>query len=137
MKPLLCLALCLPSLFAASPQEQVTASMQALSAAVLKNDRAVLQQLLADNIVYSHSNGLADDKAKAIAGIEQTRYTQYEFKPGQTFQVHGNTVLVRGPLVITGSPNGKQQTLSLSVLSVWVKSGKGWQLVARQSTRLP
>ncbi len=111
--------------------------MQALAGAVLKSDRAALSQLFADQVVYSHSNGIADDKAKAIAGIEAAHYVQYEFGPGQTFQVHGKTVIVRGPLVITATTNGKQQTLSLSVLSVWVKNGKSWQLTARQSTRLP
>jgi len=33
----------------------------------------------------------------------------------------------------TGTP----VTLNLSVLQVWLKGPKGWQLVARHSTRLP
>jgi hypothetical protein len=51
-------------------------------------------------------------------------------------RVFGNTAVVKGGIDIRNNVDGKPVLLNLSVLQVWVKGSQGWQLVARQSTRL-
>jgi len=49
----------------------------------------------------------------------------------------GDTVLVKGNAeFVNNAATGGTTTLNLSILQVWIKTPKGWQLVARQSTRL-
>lgn len=108
------------------------------STAVLKKDRKTLEKLIGDTVVYSHSNGKAETKAEALAAFDTAMYEKFEFG-NQTVQIYGgDTAVVRGNASIVNTTDGKKQALQLSILQVWVKNaGKGWQMVARQSTRLP
>ena len=54
-----------------------------------------------------------------------------------TYRVFGKTVLVLTNMTVKNAQNGEDRTIPLSVLMVWVKEQGRWQLVARQSTRLP
>ena len=50
-----------------------------------------------------------------------------------TVHIYGNTAIVKGKMDMTstGAPT------KLDVLMVWLKTGQGWQLVARQAVKLP
>jgi hypothetical protein len=51
--------------------------------------------------------------------------------------VFGNTALIKGSMEIVNNATTPPTTLNLSVLQVWLKAPKGWQLVGRHSNRLP
>lgn len=117
------------SLSAADPKSDVLAAMESWKTAVLTKDAAALDRLLHPDLTYSHSNGRTESKAdilKALPDIKEITFGE------STVRVYGNTALVKGQMRVVGTP----PTLDLSVLQVWMKGPKGWQLVARQSTRL-
>lgn len=122
------------SLFAADPKADVLAAMETWKQAILKKDAAALDRLLHPDLTYSHSDGRTETKADILKALPNTQ----SIKIGDSsVRVYGNTVLVKGPMeFVNNAANGTTTTVNLSVLQVWLKGSKGWQLVARQSTRL-
>jgi ketosteroid isomerase-like protein len=123
------------SLSAADPKADVLAAMESWKQAILKKDAAALEPLLHTDLTYSHSDGRTQSKADVLKALPDTK--SITFGDSTTVRVYGNTVLVKGPAEFVNiAANGSTTTLNLSVLQVWIKGPKGWQLVARQSTRL-
>ena len=126
------------ALLSASPTDDVMAAMNAWKQAMLHRDAAALQKLYHPDITYSHSSGKLENKAEAIEAATNGKNVTEAIEIGDLkTRVYGNTALVRGDITITSNNNGAgPQTLKLNILHVWLKTGSGWQLVARQSTRL-
>ena len=122
------------SLSAADPKAEVLAAMESWKQAVLKKDTAALDRLLHPDLTYSHSDARTQTKADILKAMADTQ----SIKIGEsTVRVYGKTALVKGPMEFVSTNNGATSTTKLSVLQVWLKGPKGWQLVARQSTKLP
>lgn len=126
---LLCLAAA-PATFAADAKAEVQAVMQEWKTAALKGDSKTLDKLLHADLTYSHSNGRTESKADILKSKPTMK--DVIFGKDTTIRVYGNTALVKGPMDVIND----KETLKLSVLQVWMKGPNGWQLVARQSTRL-
>jgi ketosteroid isomerase-like protein len=122
------------SLSAADPKAGVLAAMESWKQAVLKKDATALDRLLHPDLTYSHSDGKTQTKADILKALPNTQ----SIKVGDsTVRVYGNTALVKGPMeFVNVAANGTTTTINLSVLQVWLKGPKGWQLVARHSTKL-
>jgi ketosteroid isomerase-like protein len=121
--------------FAGGSETAVRKLMDDFATAVLKGDLATLDKLLGDTVTYSHSNGLLENKAQALEAFKKAKYEKWEFKE-QKMQTFGNTVLVRGDAEILNKASNASP-IKINLLQVWAKTPKGWQLVARQATRLP
>jgi ketosteroid isomerase-like protein len=106
--------------------------------AMCEADVAVLEELLADTLVYTHSYGGADGKAGYLAGIRAKKwiYRRIE-RPKENIQVHGDCAVITGQVKIDLLSEGTPKTLSSAFTDVWVRGPKGWQMVAWQSTPLP
>ena len=119
-------------------EKAVRSAMDQFAQAVVKKDKPALEKLLADNVMYSHSNAKLENKAEAIAAFlsPTMKYEAIDYK-AQTIQIHGKIAVVRGDVNVRNVQDGKPSNLMLNILQVWVHSGQGWQLTARQSTRLP
>ena len=111
--------------------------METWKQAMLTRDKAVLDKLYAPDITYTHSSGKNETKAQAIHAVidGKGRFESIEFL-GTTVRVYGNTALVKGRVVIKTNTEGKQANNNLDILHVLVKSSSGWQIVARQATRI-
>jgi ketosteroid isomerase-like protein len=121
----------------AGPEKAIRRSLDQFSKAVVGRDQATLSRLIADSVVYSHSNGNADTKASFIGNVMSQKPTYEAFELGeQTIRFFGRTATVRGKITVKDLQDGQRRTLELSVLQVWVRGASGWQLVERQSTRL-
>lgn len=122
------------SLSAADPKADVQTAIDTWKQAVLKKDVATLDKLLHPDLLYSHSDGRTETKADILKSPPNTKSITFG---ESSFRVYGNTVLVKGNAeFVNNAANGTTTTLNLSILQVWIKDSKGWQLVARQSTRL-
>lgn len=135
---LLIAAVALPGLAADSKGEkEVLAAMDAWKDATMKKNRAALERLLHEDLTYSHSNGRNESKADVLKSVIEgdTRVEAIDFSE-TTVRVYGNTALVKGKVDIRNNAAGKSTTANLNILHVWVKGPKGWQMVARQATRL-
>lgn len=117
--------------------KEVLAAMDAWKEATLKKDSGALEKLLHDDLTYSHSSGKTETKADVIKSVTTGKATveAIDFS-GATVRVYGNTALVKGKVDIRNSTDGKSTTANLNILHVWLKGPHGWQMVARQATRL-
>ena len=122
------------SLSAADPKADVLAAMESWKQAVLTKDAAALDRLLHPDLTYSHSDAKTQTKADILKSLPNTQSIKFG---DTTVRIYGNTALVKGPIEIVSASNGATTTTNLSVLQVWLKGPKGWQLVARHSTKLP
>jgi len=114
-----------------SDEAAVKAAHDRFLAAAKTGDAAALDKVLAAGLQYSHSNAKLETKQEAIDALVKT-HGNFEVH-SQTIHVYGKTATLRGKITAHGA-NGD---IPLSVLQVWVKNGKDWQMVERQTTRLP
>lgn len=135
MKFIVSMLLCAGLMHAGTQEDMIMKCVQDFATAVLKKDKATLTKLMADDVMYSHSNALLETKAQALAAFEKAKYEKFEYK-AQTIHIYGNTAVVRGDVEILNTASNPAP-LKLNIMQVWVKGKSGWQMVARQSTRLP
>lgn len=140
MKIWICFLLSSVMLYAAAdskPEKDVLAAMDAWKQATMNKDRGALEKLLHNDLTYSHSSGHSQTKAEVIQSVTSGKSTveAIDFSD-TTVRVYGNAALVRGKVDIRNSTDGKSTTANLNILHVWVKGPQGWQMVARQATRL-
>jgi ketosteroid isomerase-like protein len=121
----------------ARTEKEVLSVMDAYKQAIIKKDAAALSAILSDDLTYTHSSNLHQDKAAVLASLKGKSVVEsMEFKEPKV-RVYGNTAVVTCDLD-SRSNNGGVVTLSrLHVLDVLVKGPAGWQMVARQATRYP
>lgn len=133
MKTFLLIFVLAAAVLGQSPAEkELMAAHEAYMVAARAGDSAPLEKLFGEGLQYSHSNGKLENKREAIDAIAKGKpnFKLHE----QSVVVHGNTATVRAKIT---SINPKTGDLVLTVLQVWAKKGGQWQMVQRQTTRLP
>jgi hypothetical protein len=115
-------------------QEEVLAAMDGYKNDMIQRDGKVLDRLLSDDLAYTHSGGQFQNKSQVIDSIvnKKTTIQRLEFSD-TTVRFYGNVALVKGKVDLWHSPT---TIVHMNILHVWVKRPQGWQMVARQATRL-
>src|SRR5580658_5215219 len=118
-------------------EKDVLAAMEAYKQAMMKKDATALSKVLSDDLTYTHSSNLHQDKAAVIESLKGKAVVEaIDFK-NLKVRVYGNTALVTGDADFRSNTAGVVTVSKLNVLHVFVKGPQGWQLVARQATRYP
>jgi ketosteroid isomerase-like protein len=121
----------------AKTEKEVMAAMEAYKQALIKRDADALSKVLSDDVVYTHSSNLHQDKAAVLESLKGPTFAEgVDFKDLKV-HVYGNTAVVVGDVDFHNVANGTSSTIRLNILHVLVKGPKGWQLVARQAVRYP
>jgi ketosteroid isomerase-like protein len=124
----------------ASPEarQEVIAAVEQWKQAALSKSRSGLEAVLHDDLSYGHTTGEVLNKAQTLErGLAaQQSFTAIDLG-NQQVRVHGNVALVTQTIAFHVSKDGTQSVANLSGLDVWIKGHHGWQLLARQLTRLP
>jgi len=108
-----------------------------LDKALIAKDTNVLKQLLHKDLSYGHSNGWVETKADVIKDLVNGKLAYNKINTNNTTWTITNTVAtMRNSSDINFELDGKPGELHLHVFQVWLKTNKGWQLLARQSTKL-
>ena len=105
--------------------------------AQVKKDYAVLDRVLANDMIYTHSSGNTDGKQSYIQSIRdgKSKYDAIDVQE-QKVRVYGNTAVINGRCVVKMNNNNTPTELNLRYTDVYVKNGGQWQMVAWQSLRL-
>lgn len=121
-----------------SAEKAVLKMEQDWATALMKVDTAALNQIYSDDLVYTHSSGQTDDKAKYVANIKNgvAKYEEVKFET-QSVKVYGNTAIAYSTAKLRVLTNNQTLNNHLKLIHVYVKQGKDWKMVAHQSTRLP
>ncbi|MBO0823951.1 MAG: nuclear transport factor 2 family protein [Actinobacteria bacterium] len=106
-------------------------------AAIAAEDWSALDEVVADDFRYTHSNGITEDKPTWIAGIKtRRRAIEHENLSVRSF---GDVALLSGSSVNRYAEpfRGESHYGSiLDVLQVWVRRPGGWQIVAQHGTKI-
>jgi hypothetical protein len=149
MKKLLVVLFCgmlLPvgAAFAASvgnPKDEkaVMATLEAMAQATIKKDTATLDAIYHPDLTYSHSSAMNQNKAEVLAAVSKGPGVESMTFHDSTTRIYGNVALVRGVCELRNGTPGNMHDNHLNILWVLVRGGgpHGWQIVARQTTRLP
>jgi len=101
-------------------------------------DKTALEELLADAMLYTHSNATTDGKASYIAGVTSGKWKYRRIdRPEESIQLYGDTAVVTGRVQIDIVIEGQAKKMNSRYTDIWVKGSKGWQMVAWQSTGIP
>jgi len=108
-----------------------------LDKALIEKDTATLKQLLHKNVTYGHSSGWVETKEDVIKDLTSGKLVYYAIKSDSiTWKTDASWASMRSKTKVEVSVNSNIIELNLHVLEVWLKTNKGWQLIARQSTKL-
>lgn len=119
-------------------EKEVRAVEEKRYKAMLQNDFATLERLMADDLVYVHSSGAVDDKKSFIATLRSGSLHYKKISPDDTrVRIAGNLAVVTGKSSVEVDRDGKPQSFRVRFTAVYGRSGAGWRLVSWQTTRLP
>ncbi|MEZ0607001.1 nuclear transport factor 2 family protein [Fibrella sp. WM1] len=135
---LLFLGTLLPGLAQSPLHEQLRTLDQQRFRAQINKDSLTLSALLADSLLYTHSNGIAETKPQYIRGILSGKWdyraTEVE---SATVRLFGPTAILTGRVRMTVIIDGKPTPLYMAYTDVWHRTGKKrWQLVSWAASRL-
>lgn len=112
-------------------ESAVRAAHEAFVKAAKEGDRVALEKILADGLQYSHSNTKLESKQAAIDALVKSK-GNFEVH-SQTIHVYGKAATIRAKVTAHSAAGDTP----LTMLQVWLKNGKNWQMVERHTTRIP
>lgn len=106
--------------------------------AIVRGDVAALDQMLSDDLTYTHATGVFETKAEFIGKMKsgQLKYDSFATEDIKV-RVYGTTGVVTGVARVKVQVKGEHLSFQLRFTDVYVKKADRWQMVAWQATRLP
>ncbi len=108
-----------------------------LDKALIAKDTVILKQLLHKDLSYGHSNAWVETKVELLTDLYNGKldYNKIDSKDLQWI-VNKDWATVRSTAEVDFTLDAKPANLKLHIMQVWLKTNKGWQMIARQSTKL-
>ena len=123
----------------AADQKAVMATLETMAKATIAKDVATLEKIYGDDVTYAHSSAQLDTKAQVLKNIQGTSVAEFMKFSDTTIRIYGDTALAKGVVDFRNGPPGKMLDNHLDILWVLVRRPQGphgWQIVARQTTRI-
>ena len=121
-------------------EQQVLQAEKDRFAAMVKGDRAALEKLLADDLTYTHSTALLENKEQFVKSVTSGNIDYVSIVPNEAdwkVRVIGNTAVVNGVAAVNVIDTGKDRKIRIRFTTVQANRGGAWQLLAWQSTVVP
>jgi len=120
---------------AAEVEREVLQADQARVKALIENDLDALEQLLADDLTYVHSNGMLDTKESYIGGLRSgnSRYLSMDMSD-VVVRPLGETALINAKFNARVKVGDREINPQPRALIVYARRDGRWQMVAWQST---
>jgi ketosteroid isomerase-like protein len=116
----------------------IAAAERALYRAMIAQDLAALDAILADDAVYIHSTAVAESKQGYLDGVRDGLY-EYGSINSDAVSVRycGDVAIQTGTVRMSVGARGAAKTpIALLFTLVWKREAQGWRLWQRQATRL-
>ena len=112
-------------------------TMQQLDKALLQKDESVLKSVLHDELSFGHSNGWIQSKNDILSDFASGKltYNKFENNSSAIVKISKGYATVKTNTNAEGVVNGTAFKLTLHIMQFWIKTKKGWQLIARQSAK--
>jgi hypothetical protein len=106
--------------------------------AMAQKDIATLNELISDDLIYTHSSARLDTKKSLIGNMESGSTVYTSVVPSDVkAQDLGDTVVLTGSCRISVNAGGRPNSFGVRFTDVYANMGGKWQMVTWQSTRLP
>lgn len=108
------------------------------SRAMTAANAAVLERLMSNDIVYTHSSGRLDSKRSFINSISSgtVKYRRIDRRE-VAVSVRGGFAFLTGAVEIDVETGGRSLHLNLRFSNAWEETPQGWQQILWQSTPIP
>lgn len=119
-------------------RKDILQAIDAWRAAVVGKDRAGLERAYHDDLSYGHTDGAVLGKREQI---DRTLVPDRDFTAvdatGIAVRAYGDVAYVTATYAFHVKPQGQEPRIAtLAGLDVWTKGAGGWQLIARQLTKV-
>lgn len=124
-------------LAAAGPEDAVREAGAGWRQGAIKQDKALLEKYLADDMVYTHGGGKAESKADYIASVTKgPSHYQAMTESDVRVRFYGpKTAVLWGLVDVTPA---KGDIYRVRTLEVYTQNAKGvWQMAQKESARVP
>jgi ketosteroid isomerase-like protein len=107
-------------------------------AAIIDGDVAVLDELLSDQLVYTHSTGARETKAMYLARVRSrpSAYDSIDHPEEQILTGDGVAVVIGRMIARIRSSGGEISTMTNAATAVWALERGSWRLLAYAPTPL-
>ena len=106
--------------------------------AMAQKDLAALDELIADDLVYTHSSARLDTKQSLIGNMESGSTVYTSVVPSDVkAQDLGDSVVLTGSCRISVNSGGNAMSFGVRFTDVYARRNGKWQMVTWQSTRTP
>jgi|SRR5687768_799357 len=112
-------------------------AMQKLDKALSQKDENVLRSVLHKDLSFGHSNGWIQSRNDIMNDFKSGKlvYNKFENNSSAIVSISKKYATVKTNSSAEGVVNGTAFKLTLHVMQFWIKTKKGWQLIARQSAK--
>lgn len=123
----------------ADDAKDVEAAERGWAMGIVKNDFALLDKVLAGDLMYSHSNGRVDTKASYIGDLKsgKSKYMKVDYTMLKVQPLDAKFAYVTAQAKFVTEYDKKGTTMTLKLLHIFRKDGGQWKMVAHQSARMP
>ena len=121
-------------------EQQVLQAEKDRFAAMVKGDRAALEKLLADDLTYTHSTALMENKEQFLKSVTSGNIDYVSIVPNEKewkVRIEGNTAIINGLAAVNVIDTGKDRKITIRFSTVQTNRGGAWQLRSWQSTVQP
>lgn len=123
----------------ASDQKAVMATLETMAKATIAKDVATLDKIYSDDVTYAHSSALTETKAQVLKNVQGPSVAEFMKFSDTTIRIYGDVAVAKGVVDFRNGQPGKMLDNHLNILWVLVRRPQGphgWQIVARQTTRI-
>ena len=123
-------------MMAAGPEDAIKEAGAGWRQGAIKQDKALLEKYLADDMIYTHGGGQKQTKAEYITSVLSGPSHYKAMEPSDTrIRVYGKMAVLWGLVDVTP---GKGETYRTRTLEVYTQHSNGtWQMVQKESVRVP
>ena len=121
-----------------APLADIESVERARFAAMTHQDIKALQPMLAEDLIYCHSNGRCETKAQLLESVRtgRIRYRAVDILSLRPRTAAG-AVIVNGSIAVDGTMDGVAVKMQMVYMGVYVRRDGQWRLAAWQAARLP
>jgi hypothetical protein len=122
---------------AAAPEQELRQLDASRFASMVAGDAAALKNVLGEDLSYTHSNGLVQDRAHFLDALASGALRYEAMAPSDVLvRIYGPTGVVTGRVDMKVALDGRKSTIAARYTAVYVRRDLRWQLVAWQSSPL-
>ena len=124
----------LPSHAESADEAAVLKALDNLGKAMIAADKAALEAVVSDQLSFGHTSGRVETKTEFVGNIVAKKPIFKSITGSDTtIRVVGNNAIARQTVAVDLEAGGKEISIKVGVMTVWVKDGGTWMLLAHQS----